>query len=153
MNKRMVFEEWCDHLVKMRSRVEPVRCAQRELKFDNVDNLCQAVSKIGFMPVDPSKCEIVIPSVTVKELASMRITLKDKNVNPITGAGDEISVFVKTSRGYGAVQVKPIEEVGEGIYEVPFTANECGYYTISITVDGRHILGSPYRYGKLCVCI
>ena len=153
MNKRIVFEEWCDHLVKMRSRVEPVRCAQRELKFDDVDDLCQAVSKIGFMPVDPSKCEVVIPSVTVKELATIKITLKDKNSTPITDGGDEISVFVKNSRGDGAVQVKPTEEASGGIYEVPFTVNECGYYTISVTIDGRHILGSPYKYGKLCVCM
>ena len=38
-----------------------------------------------------------------------------------------------------------ILEVGGGRYEASFTASRCGYYMISIIVDGHHIPGSPYK--------
>ena len=38
-----------------------------------------------------------------------------------------------------------ISEVGGGRYEASFTASRCGYYMISIIVDGHHIPGSPYK--------
>ena len=145
VNRRPILEEWSDHLMTMRSRVEPVRCIQRELKFQNVEHLCQAVSKLGFIPVDPSKCEVVIPSVIVKEMATVMITLKDRNCNAVADGSEEISVFVKNVRGGEAIQAMPIKEVGGGIYEASFTANRCGHYMISIIVDGQHIPGSPYR--------
>ena len=44
-----------------------------------------------------------------------------------------------------SVFVNPIKEVGSGRYEASFTASRCGYYMISIIVDGHHIPGSPYR--------
>ena len=152
VNRRTILEEWSDHLIKMRSRVQPVRCVvQRELKFENVEHLRQAVSKLGFTPVDPSKCEVVIPSVIVKEMSTMMITLNDRNGNPVTDGSEEISVFVKNANGDEATQVKPIKEIGGGVYEASFTANKCGYYVLSIIVDGQHIPGSPHRYVRICI--
>ena len=156
VNRRTILEEWSDHLIKMRPKVEPVRCVQREWKFENVEDLCQAVSKLGFVPVDPSKCEVVIPSVIVKEKATIMITLKDKNDNPVSDGSEEISVFVKNVKGDEAIQVEPIKEVGGGIYEASFTASRCGYYMISIIINEQHIPGSPYRYvriASMCACM
>ena len=44
-----------------------------------------------------------------------------------------------------SIQVRAIKEVGGGRYEASFTANRCGYYMISVIVDGHHIPGSPYK--------
>ena len=115
-NRRIILEEWSDHLVKMKSRLEPVRSVrQKELKFDNVEQLCQAVSKLGFIPLDPSKCEVVIPPVIVKKMATITITLKDKSENHVPDGCNEINVSIKNVRGDEAIQVQPIEEVGDSI--------------------------------------
>ena len=57
----------------------------------------------------------------------------------------ELNVFIENIRGKDAIQVGPIKEVGGGRYEASFTASRCGYYMISIIVNGHHIPGSPYR--------
>ena len=144
--RRMILEQRGDHLkeMKKKSRIEPVMSEQRELKFKNTEELCQAVNKLGYTPLDPSKCEIVIPPVIVKKKATLTITLKDKNNNLSTDADKELNVFTESSDGE-AIQVREIEEVGGGRYEASFTASRCGYYMISIIVDGHHIPGSPYK--------
>ena len=118
---------------------------QAELEFDNIEQLCQAVNKLGYFPLEPSKCEVVIPSVLVKKKTTLRIMLKNKNNNPVTDASKELDVFIKNTRDGEATQVRAIEEVGGGRYEASFTASRCGYYMISIIVDGHHIPGSPYK--------
>ena len=59
----------------------------------------------------------------------------------MTDGCNEINV-----RGDEAIQVQPIEEVGDRIYEASFMASRCGYYMISITIDGSHVPGNPYTY-------
>lgn len=133
--------------MKMKSGLAPVRSVrERELKFDDVDHLYQAVSKLGFTPLDPTKCEVIIPSVIVKKMATMVITLKDKNNDQVIDGCEEVDVCIKNAKGNETIQVKPIEEVGDGRYEASFTLNRCGYYMISIMVDGCHIPGSPHKY-------
>ena len=73
------------------------------------------------------------------------IMLKNKNDNPVTNSSKELNVFVENSSDDKALQVRPIKEVGGGRYEATFTASRCGYYMISIIVDGHHIPGSPYK--------
>ena len=146
-NRRIILEQWNDHLAKMKSRLEPVRSVrQKELKFDNVDQLCQAVNKLGFTPLDPSKCEVIIPPVTVKKMATITITLRDKNENLVTDGCQEINVSIKNVRGDEAIQVRAIEEVGGGIYKASFVTRRCGYYKISVTIDDCHVPGNPYMY-------
>ena len=57
----------------------------------------------------------------------------------------KITVTVLFDETMESAFVKPVKEVGGGRYEVPFTASRCGYYMISIIVDGHHIPGSPYK--------
>ena len=138
--RRMILEQRGDHLkeMKKKSRIEPVMSEQRELKFKNTEEFCQAVNKLGYTPLDPSKCEIVIPPVIVKKKATLTITLKDKNNNLSTDADKELNVFTESSDGE-PIPLREIEEVGGGRYEASFTASRCGYYMISIIVDGHHI--------------
>ena len=87
---------------------------------------------------------MTIPTVTVKMEATLMITLRDRHDFFVTGVSETLTVTVlfKTKE---YIFVKPIKEVGDGRYEASFTASKCGYYMISIIVDGHHIPGSPYK--------
>jgi len=94
---------------------------------------------------DPSNCEVVIPPVIVKKETTLMIMLKNKNNNPVSRSSEEMNVFIKDTRDDKAIEVIPIKEVGGGKYEASLTVSRCGYYIISIIVDGHHIAGSPYK--------
>jgi len=145
--RRMILEQQSDHLkeMKKRSRQVPVMNEQVEQEFGNIEQLCQAVNKLGSIPVDPSKCEVVIPPVIVKKETTLMILLKNKNNNPVSESSKELNVFIKNIRDDKVIGVKAIKEVGGGRYEASLTVSRCGYYMISIIVDGHHIAGSPYK--------
>ena len=98
--RRMILEQRSDHLKKMkqRSRLEPVMSEQAELEFDGIEQLCQAVNRLGFIPLKPSKCEVVIPPVIVKRKITLMIMLKNKNNNPVTDSSKELNVFIENIR-------------------------------------------------------
>ena len=145
--RRMILEQQGDHLkeIKKRSRLQPVTSEQAEPEFENIEQLCETINKLGYIPVDPSKCEVVIPPVIVKKKTTLMIMLKDKNNNPVTDASKELNAFIENIRDGEATKVRTIKEVDSGRYEASFTASRCGYYMISIIVDGHHIPGSPYK--------
>ena len=145
--RRMILDQRSDHLkeMKQRSRLEPVISELVEIQFDNIEQLCQAVNKLEYITLEPSKCEVVIPPVIVKKKTTLMIMLKNKNNNPVTDASKELNVFLENIRDGEAIQVRAIKEVDGGRYEASFTASRCGYYMISIIVDGHHIPGSPYK--------
>ena len=145
--RRMILEQRSDHLKEMknRSRLEPVMSEQAKPEFDNIEQLSQTIRLLGYIPLDPNNCEVVIPPVIVKKKTTLMIMLKNKNNNPVTRSCAEINVIVKKNKGSEAIQVRAIKEVGGGRYEASFTASRCGYYMISIIVDGHHIPGSPYK--------
>ena len=145
--RRMILEQRSDHLKEMknRSRLEPVMSEQAKPEFDNIEQLSQTIRLLGYIPLDPSKCKVIIPPVIVKKTTTLMIMLKNKNNNPVTRSCTEINVIVKKTKGDEAIQVRGIKEVGGGRYEASFTASRYGYYMISIIVDGHHIPGSPYK--------
>ena len=73
------------------------------------------------------------------------ITLRDSDNDPVFGISEKLTVTVLFDKTMESTFVKPIKEVGGGRYEASFTASRCGYYMISIIVDGHHIPGSPYK--------
>ena len=144
---RVILKQRINHLKEMkeRSTLEPVMSEQAGPKFENIEQLCQEISMLGFTPLEPSKCEAVIPPVIEKEKTTMTIVLKNKYDKPATDANKELNVFIENIRDGEAIQVRSIKEVGCGRYEASFTASRCGYYMISIIVGGQHIPGSPYK--------
>ena len=64
----------------------------------------------------------------------------------VIGMSQNITVNIVLDKTIKFIFIKPIKEVGDGRYEALFTATRCGYYTISITVDGLQIPGSPCKY-------
>ena len=145
--RRMILEQRSDHLKEMKKRytLQPVVSRLAEPEFEDIEQLCQAVNRLGYIPLDPSKCEVVIPPVIVGKKTTLMIMLKNKNNNFITDASKELNVFIENIRDGKAIQLRAIKEVGGGRYKASFTASRCGYYMISIIVDGHHIPGSPYK--------
>ena len=145
--RRMILEQRSDHLKEMKNRstLQPVVSGLTEPEFEDLEQLCQAVNKLGYIPLDPSKCEVIIPPVIAKKKTTLMMMLKNKNNNHVTRSCEEIKVIVKKTKDGEAIQVRAIKEVGGGRYEASFTASRCGYYMISIIVDGHHIPGSPYK--------
>ena len=146
--RRMILEQRSDHLKEMknRSRLEPVMSEQAKPEFDNIEQLSQTIRLLGYIPLaDPSKCEVIIPPAVVKKKTILMIMLKNSNNNPVTKSCEKIMVIVKKGKDGETTQVRAIKEVGGGRYEASFTASRCGYYMISIIVDGHHIPGSPYK--------
>ena len=87
---------------------------------------------------------MTIPTVTVNKEATLMITLRNKHNDLVIDESKKIMVTVLFHKTMESVFVNPIKEVGGGRYEASFTASKCGYYMISIIVDGHHIPGSPY---------
>ena len=73
------------------------------------------------------------------------ITLRDIDNDFVINKSDKITVNVLFDKTKEHTFVKPIKEVSGGRYEAVFTPNKCGYYVISIIVDGQQIAGSPYK--------
>ena len=88
---------------------------------------------------------MTIPTVTVNKEATLMITLRNKHNDLVIDESEKIMVTVLFDKTMESVFVIPIKEVGGGRYEASFTASRCGYYMISIIVDGHHIPSSPYK--------
>ena len=88
---------------------------------------------------------MTIPTVTVNKEATLMITLRDIDNDFVINKSDKVTVKLLFDKTKECAFVKPIEEVGNGRYEASFTGTRCGYYMISIIVDGHHIPGSPYK--------
>ncbi|XP_065917752.1 E3 ubiquitin-protein ligase TRIM71-like [Dysidea avara] len=134
-------------LMKKRSRLEPVMKEQREVEYEEVERLCEEVTKLGgFLPLDPSKCEMTFPTamtIMTKE-TSLMVTLRDVNGDIVDDKNSEVNVSVTTKTGE-AIVVGPVKDVNGGNYTVSFTPRTPGDYMISIVVDGQHIPGSPHK--------
>ena len=98
--RRVILEKRNDNLKEMKQKikVEPVMSEQGDIKFEHVENLCQAISRLGLIPMDPSKCETLFPTMTVKKTSKFMIILKNRNNSPVSNGGKELNVFVKSIR-------------------------------------------------------
>ena len=59
--------------------------------------------------------------------------------------GSEKIIVTVFDKAMDYVDVKPIKEVGGGVYETSFTVSRYGFYSIHTTIDGQHIPGSPCK--------
>ena len=83
--------------------------------------------------------------MTVNKETTLMITLRNEHSDLVNNESEKIMVTVLFDKTMESIFVNPIKEVGGGRYEASFTASRCGYYTISIIVDGHHIPDSPYK--------
>ena len=149
VRRRKILERRQDHLMlmKKRSRLEPVMKEQREVEYEEVERLCEEVTKLGgFLPLDPSKCEMTFPTamtIMTKE-TSLMVILRDVNGDIVDDKNSEVNVSVTTKTGE-AIVVGPVKDVSGGNYTVSFTPRTPGDHMISIVIDGQHIPGSPHK--------
>jgi len=145
VRRRKILEQRQDHLmlIKRRTRVEPVMKEQRQVEYEEVEHLCEEVTKLGRLPpLDPSKCKVTFP--TAMTVMSLMLTLRDVNGDIVDDRSSEVEVSVTTKTGE-AISVEPVKNVGSGNYTVYFTPRTLGDHVISVVVDGRHISGSPHK--------
>ena len=146
VRRRKILERRKDHLMLMKGRsgLEPVVKEQREVEYKEVEHLCEEVIKLGGYPqLDPSKCEVIFPTVMNKE-KSLIITLKDVNGDIVDDRSSDVKVSVTTKTGE-AIVVGPVKDVSGGNYTISFTPKTFGDHMISVVVDGQHIPGSPHK--------
>ena len=149
VRRRKILERQQDHLMimKRRSRLEPVMKEQREVKYGEVEHLCEEVTKFGGFPaVDPSKCEVTFPTAmtVMNKESSLMITLRDVNGDTVEDNSSEVEVSV-TTKIKETIAVGPVKDVSGGNYIVSFTPRTPGDHVISVVVDGQHIPGSPHK--------
>ena len=132
-------------VMKSRSKLEPTKKEQKEISFKGVEWLQQEVKRLGFIPLDPSKCEVVIPIMMVNKETTLMITVRDINNDLVCGSSEELRVSVQFFKSGEAISVGPINEVGGGRYNATFTPVRYGDHMISVMVDGCHISYSPNR--------
>ncbi|XP_065918256.1 E3 ubiquitin-protein ligase TRIM71-like isoform X2 [Dysidea avara] len=111
--------------------------------YEEVERLCEEVTKLGEFPLDPSKCEVTFPTAMtiMNKETSLMVTLRDVNGDIVDDKSSEVEVSVTTKTGE-AIIVKDIS--GEN-YAVSFTPRTLGDHMISVVVDGQHIPGSPHK--------
>ena len=142
--RRMILEQRSDHLkeMKKRSRLEPVISEQVEPEFENMETLCRTVNKLRLIPVDPNKCEVVIPPVIMKTTTSM-IMLKNKNNNLVTNCSEELNVFIENVGDGKAIRVRPISTLVNP-YGIAVTDN-----VIAVSDYGSHQVKKYCLQGEL----
>ena len=119
---------------------------QREVKYGEVERLCEEVTKLRGFPLDPSKCEVTFPTAmtVMNKESSLMITLRDVNGDTVEDSSSEVEVSM-TTKTKKAIVVGPVKNVSGGNYTVFFTPRTLGDHVISVVVDGQHIPGSPYK--------
>jgi len=134
-------------LMKRRTRLEPVMKEQREVEYEEVEHLCEEVTKLGgFQSINPSKCEVTFPTAmtVINKETSLIITFRDFNGDILDNRCSEVEVVVTTITGE-AIALKPVKDISDGNYTVSFTPRTVGNHVISVVVDGQHIPGSPHK--------
>ena len=87
-----ILEQRRDHLIMMRrkSKLELVRREQRKVKLEETGQLQLRINKLGPTPLDPSKCEVSIPTPMVNKESKLMITVRDINNDLVTDSSEEI---------------------------------------------------------------
>lgn len=93
---------------------------------------------------DARNYKVTYQTVNASKEFKLTITLKNSDNVSVINKSEKIIVTV-FDKDMKSVHVKPITEVGDGIYETSFTVSTYGDYIAHITVDGHLIPGSPYK--------
>jgi len=97
----------------------------------------------GAQQIDASKSYAYGPGAelaSTAEPATFYIQSKDKSGNKITVGGDRFDVKIKGPNGFLPSRIR---DLGTGIYEVTYNAQDAGTHNIEITHEGKPISNSP----------
>ena len=92
----------------------------------------------------PGNCEVTdIPlQLLVGNKVDFKIITKDHNNARCSKGGSNVIAQVQSSKG----DVVPVEvkDNNDGSYSAPFVTKQVGEAKVSVTIEGKHIKGSPY---------
>ena len=148
VSRRKILEQRQNYLMlmKRKSRLEPVIKEQTGVEYgEEVEYLCEQVAMLGRLPLDPSKCEVTIPTTMaiVNKESALKIILRDVNDNIVDGRSSEVKVSIAIKTGEPIV-VEPVKDISGGGYTVSFTPRTLEDH-VSVIVNGQHIQGSPHK--------
>ena len=113
---------------------------------EGISDLCQKNAKVVILPADPRKCAAEGPGTKVAEVGkstqftvctvyqSGQLCIEKQVVEA------ELKSIVSDCVIHAKVTLK-----GRGVYEVTYTPEVRGRHTLSVTVNGTQIAGSPFQ--------
>ncbi|MFO8174904.1 MAG: filamin/ABP280 repeat domain-containing protein [Longimicrobiales bacterium] len=98
-------------------------------------------SRIGVGEVSPARSTATVPTGEVGSPTHIVVQARDGNGNPLSSGGAEVLVTVS---GANAEEPFEADDEDDGTYTADYTPTVGGTDTVSITMDGTPISGSPY---------
>lgn len=123
-----------DHRIEVTLKNKPIKDAPFKVKVK--EGMFQE-GTVEFSPSGADEGNSFIESYTF----TIRARTK-KNTNKKDG-GDDFKVNIVGPAG--EVQGVVIKDLGDGTYLVSYKLPEAGEYTINVTLNGKHIQGSPWK--------
>ncbi len=112
----------------------------------DIQNLCQTKCRLGQIPIDASKCQLVgsPDSLSGEILQPASVTLvvrlaNGKTTNHVININGRLQSLMK-----GTVIKCNIEKVRYGEYQLQYTPILRGRHVLSVSLNGVHLIGSPF---------
>ena len=126
--------------------VEVANVGVRVACAEGISDLCQKNAKIIVLPADPTKCTAEGPGTKVAEVGkSAQFTVRTVYQNgQLCREAQVIKAELKSVVNDSVIHAK-VTSKGRGLYEVTYTPEVRGRYTLIIKVNGTQIAGSPFQ--------
>ncbi len=100
-------------------------------------------SRVAVGPADPSHTSADVPaSLSLFDTADLVVTVRDRYGNALGRGGDVVGVM---AMAVGVETALNVLDLGDGRYSTRFKPALLSTYTLTITLNGGPIAGSPYR--------
>ena len=131
---------------KNNERSDPVTQEQTSVNFNGIGSVENLLSQAGTF-VSPENCVVrnFSSRVPINELNSFQVLLRDARNHEVSNNLERLCVQVQY---YNAARhtVKPkAKEKRNGCFEVSYTPSIGGEHTVSISIGGQPIPGSPFK--------
>lgn len=118
------------------------------------------MASLSYIPVSPQKCTVSVvggeegvmyQTITGQSVDFVLIT-KDENGKKVTGGGHQVRaevVFNSKSpekKQKGLHDILPVQDNGDGSYNFSYRRADVGFVTLTVEVEGKSALGSPFTW-------
>ncbi|XP_062864334.1 tripartite motif-containing protein 2 isoform X2 [Trichomycterus rosablanca] len=140
-----------ERLSELASRDLPLRPEENaQLGFGaETDGLCDSIRRLGTVATgSASACRTVASGEGLRRCVpgqptSVTVTAKDRDGTPCRAGRAALSAELRGTGGAPAGEAR-VTEGKDGTYEVLYTLEREGQYTLALRLHGQHILGSPF---------
>ena len=113
---------------------------------EGISDLCQKNAEVIVLRVDPTKCTAEGPGTTVAEVGkSAQFTVHTVYQNGQLCREKQVVKAELKSVVNDSVTHTKVTSKGRGVYEVTYTPEVHGRYTLIVKVNGAQIAGSPFQ--------